>query len=159
MSPSIPTGPREWILLVLMPTSAPLPNLYPSANLEEALMKTSAESTDLANTAAFLLSEVIMTSVWRELCRRPAGRAVSRLTEMAPLRQDDETRTQLLEGRSGKLALWRHAVTLAPLGDDRTECTDQVELDAGKLNAAAKPLAELYLKLLQVQRANGMKNY
>ncbi len=96
-------------------------------------------------------------TVWRELCRRPAGRAVSRLTEMAPLRQDDETRTQLLEGRGGKLSLWRHSVALAPLGDDRTECVDQVELDAGKLTPAAAVLAKLYLRREQKRRRNALR--
>ncbi|MBQ3276856.1 MAG: hypothetical protein IJH47_07375 [Oscillospiraceae bacterium] len=96
-------------------------------------------------------------TVWRELCRRPAGSAVSRLAEMRPLCRDDETRTQLLEGRGGKLALWRHAVALTPLGDDRTVCTDQVELDAGKLTPAAAILAKLYLRTEQKRRRKALR--
>lgn len=91
-------------------------------------------------------------TVWRELCRRPAGSAVAKLTEMRPLRQDDENLTQLLEGRGGKLSLWSHQVALSPLGDDRTVCTDQVELEAGKLTPAAAILAKLYLRGEQKRR-------
>ena len=96
-------------------------------------------------------------AVWRELCRRPAGRAVTRLTEMRPLRQDDERRTQLLEGSGKKLSLWSHTVRLSPLGDDRTVCVDQVELEAGKLTPAAAALARLYLKGEQRRRRANLK--
>lgn len=51
-SPLIPTGPRAWIRPVLIPTSAPSPNLYPSANLVLALWKTQALSTWLRNLSA-----------------------------------------------------------------------------------------------------------
>ncbi len=96
-------------------------------------------------------------AVWRELCRRPAGHAVTRLEEMRPLRQDDERRTQLLEGSGKKLSLWSHTVRLSPLGDDRTVCVDQVELDAGKLTPAAAALARLYLKGEQRRRRANLK--
>lgn len=66
--PSTPTGPLAWILLVEMPTSAPRPNLNPSANLVEALWKTQALSTDLRKESAVTLLSVTMQSVWLLPC-------------------------------------------------------------------------------------------
>ena len=96
-------------------------------------------------------------AVWRSLCRRPAGSAVKRLTQLRPLRQDDETRTQRLEGSGGKLSLWSHTVRLAPLGDDRTVCTDQVEVEAGKLTSLAAIGAKLYLRAEQKRRRKELR--
>src|SRR3569623_695219 len=45
VSPSRPTGPRTWILSVLMPISAPRPYSKPSAKRVEAFTITELEST------------------------------------------------------------------------------------------------------------------
>lgn len=51
-SPSTPTGPRAWMRDVLMPTSAPSPNLKPSAKRVVALWKTHALSTRRRKSSA-----------------------------------------------------------------------------------------------------------
>ena len=67
-SPSTPTGPRAWILEVLIPTSAPRPKRKPSAKRVDALEKTQAESTEFTNSAIEAASEERMASVWPLPC-------------------------------------------------------------------------------------------
>ena len=66
--PSTPTGPRAWMRLVLIPTSAPRPKRKPSAKRVEALEKTQAESTELTNSAMWESSSERMASVWPLPC-------------------------------------------------------------------------------------------
>src|SRR4051812_42571491 len=66
MSPSNPTGPREWILLVLIPTSVPKPYLVPSAKRVDAFQYTPAESTAAMKRSACSADAVRMQSVWWE---------------------------------------------------------------------------------------------
>ena len=87
--------------------------------------------------------------VWRQLA---GDRDAGVLTETEAPRQDDTNRTLILEGRSPRLKRWSHLTHVEPLGINGTVCTDQVELDAGPLNFAAKPLAGLYLGQLQRRR-------
>ena len=94
--------------------------------------------------------------VWRYLREYPAYRERSLLTSHRPVERMEEARIQLLEGSSDKLTLWIHA-THVEERDGKTLCIDRIELEAGKRNAAARPLAELYLALLQLQRARGLK--
>jgi len=95
--------------------------------------------------------------VWRQLCLHPDKEELARLTEKEPLRRDADNRTQLLEGSGGGLKLWSHWVRLESLGQDGTICTDQVELDAGRFNALAKPAARLYLGYIQRRRARALR--
>lgn len=66
--PSKPTGPRAWILPVLIPTSVPNPYRNPSAKRVLAFTNVPAESTPRQNVAAARSSSVTMQSVWCELC-------------------------------------------------------------------------------------------
>ena len=61
--PSTPTGPLAWIRPVEIPTSAPSPNRYPSANRVEALWNTHALSTVFKNRSAVALFSVMIHSV------------------------------------------------------------------------------------------------
>ena len=63
---------------------------------------------------------------------------------------------QILEGRSNRLTLWSHLIRLERADDELTFVTDQVELDAGRLNSLAVPLAGLYLKEQQLRRRLAM---
>ena len=84
--------------------------------------------------------------LWRRLDRRPVGAVERTLEELSPIRVDDEAMERRMEGHSSRLTLWSRSVRLTPLGDNAAECSDRVELDAGKLNAVAAPLAKLYLR-------------
>ena len=61
-SPSTPTGPRAWIRLVEIPTSAPNPYRKPSLNRVEELWLTHAASTLRRNSSAVPLFSVATKS-------------------------------------------------------------------------------------------------
>lgn len=63
-----------------------------------------------------------------------------------------DSHVQLLEGSSDKLKSWSHLIRLEKTEDGQTLATDQVELDAGKLNGIAATLSELYIKAEQLRR-------
>ncbi len=63
VSPSSPTGPRAWSLLVEMPISAPSPYSKPSAKRVDAFTMTEAESTSRRKRCARPQSSVTMASV------------------------------------------------------------------------------------------------
>ena len=94
--------------------------------------------------------------IWERMRLYPTGDAalVGRIDR---LRFDREKRTHLLKGSSKKLRLWSHQVRLESLGEDGTIRTDQVELDAAKLNAVYRPLAGLLLKKEQRALARALK--
>ena len=94
--------------------------------------------------------------VWRDLCLSPSADRVF-LSQMEPIRCEDEALSQLVEGSSKHLKRWSHLIRLESADEGLTYVTDQVELDAGKLNALALPLTELYLKVLQLRRSAAMK--
>ncbi len=94
--------------------------------------------------------------VWRHIWENPAYRERSLLTRVKPTERIDESGLQLMQGSSDKLSVWVHA-TRVEEQDGKTVCVDRIELEAGRLNAAAKPLAGLYLALLQIQRARSLK--
>ena len=91
-------------------------------------------------------------SAWREICLSPAGGETLLLTHIEPIRCEDADHVQILEGSSKHLPLWSHLIRLESADRDLTFRTDQIELDAGRLNALAKPLAALYLKEQQLRR-------
>lgn len=95
-------------------------------------------------------------SVWRRLCLSPAGGETALLTQLDPIRCEDADHVQILEGRSNRLTLWSHLIRLERADDELTFVTDQVELDAGRLNSLAVPLAGLYLKEQQLRRRLAM---
>ena len=94
--------------------------------------------------------------VLRFLEENPFYRERSVLTKIRPVERIHESGLQLLQGSSDKLSVWIHA-TRVDRQDGKTVCVDRIELEAGRLNAAAKPLAELYLTLLQLHRAHCLK--
>ena len=96
--------------------------------------------------------------VWRELTLYPAPGESTVLSQIEPVSCDDETHVQLLEGRSKKLKKWSHRIHLESADDSLTYVTDQIELDAGKLNALAAPLTGLYLRLEQQRRRWAVKS-
>mmetsp|Transcript_23937 Transcript_23937/g.65703 ORF Transcript_23937/g.65703 Transcript_23937/m.65703 type:complete len:214 (-) Transcript_23937:818-1459(-) len=88
--PSTPTGPRAWMRLVLMPTSAPSPKRNPSLKRVLALWKTQAASTLARKADAAAASLVTMVSVWPEpfvwmwsmaSCMSPTTSSVTSLEE------------------------------------------------------------------------------
>ena len=95
--------------------------------------------------------------VWLYLGLYPAGRELDWLTRTEPLIRDRQERLQILEGSSDKIRLWVHTTRVDPAEDGGSVCIDRLELNADKLNAAAKPLAEMYLAVVQLQRARGLK--
>ena len=64
--PSTPTGPRAWMRLVEMPTSAPSPMRNPSEKRVEQLWNTHALSTRRRNSDATRASSVMTQSVCAE---------------------------------------------------------------------------------------------
>lgn len=95
--------------------------------------------------------------VWADVSAHPAGSAVTRITQTEPLQRCDGERVLVFNGKSGVLKRWSRLTRLESLGGDGAILTDQVELDAGKLNALAKPLAALYLKALHARRRRALK--
>lgn len=95
--------------------------------------------------------------VWRQLNRRPAGKALGRLQTMQPLRRTDEDRTQIIEGAAKGIPLWSHMTRVEPCGEYGAVCVDQVEISAGKLTPAAMRVAEIYLKAVQKSRNRQMR--
>jgi len=95
--------------------------------------------------------------VWTYLCANPPEKELALLRHSEPPVLDEEQRLCLLEGRSDKLRIWVHATRVEALGRGRSVCTDRIDFDAGKLNAVARPLAELYLTLLQFRRERELK--
>ena len=95
--------------------------------------------------------------VWRQLNRRPAGKALGRLQTMRPLRRTDEDRTQIIEGAAKGVPLWSHMTRVEPCGEYGAVCVDQVEISAGKLTPAAMRVAEIYLKAVQKSRNRQMR--
>ncbi len=96
--------------------------------------------------------------VWEYLTLRPVGPETALLTRMSPVLCEDGEHVRLVEGSSKKLAFWSHLVRLEKADDDLTYVTDQVELDAGKLNGLAAPLTGLYLREERLRRTLAMKN-
>ena len=119
-----------------------------------------AQLTKAFGTAVCVQRRIVLEQspdrVWQHLREYPAYRERGILTKHQPVERVEEARIQLLQGSSDKLTLWIHA-THVEERDGKTVCIDRIELEAGKLNTAAKPLAELYLTLLQLQRARGLK--
>lgn len=95
--------------------------------------------------------------VWRQLNRRPAGKALGRLQTMQPLRRTDEDRTQIIEGSAKGIPLWSHMTRVEPCGEYGAVCVDQVEISAGKLTPAAVRAAKIYLKAVQKNRNRQMR--
>lgn len=95
--------------------------------------------------------------VWRQLNRRPAGKALGALQTMQPLRRSDDDRTQIIEGSAGGVKLWSHMTRVEPCGEHDAVCIDQVEISAGKLTPAAMRIAEIYLKAAQKNRNRQMR--
>ena len=96
-------------------------------------------------------------SVWEHLTLRPVGPEAVLLTRIKPVRCEDGEHVQLVEGSSNKLAYWSHMIRLEAADDALTYVTDQVELDAGKLNGLAAQLTGLYLREEQLRRTLAMK--
>ena len=97
-----------------------------------------------------------MESVWRDLTLSPAGESAL-LERMEPILCEDDDHVQILEGSSKKLRMWSHMVRLERADDDLTFITDQIELDAGKLNGLFAPVAGLYLRMEQLRRTQHLK--
>lgn len=95
--------------------------------------------------------------VWRQLNRRPAGKAIGRLRTMQPLRRTDEDRTQIIEGAAKGIPLWSHMTRVEPCGEHGAACVDQVEISAGKLTPVVMCIAEIYLKAVQKSRNRQMR--
>ena len=96
-------------------------------------------------------------TVWRELNTHVPRAELKALKEKEPTLCLSDDYVMIQNGRSPRLSHWSHMTRLESLGEDGTICTDQVELDAGKLNALAKPLAALYLKALHARRRRALK--
>lgn len=96
-------------------------------------------------------------TVWRQLSRSAETQDAAVLQSANAPHIDDERRTVILEGTSPRLKHWSHLTRVEALGLNRAVCTDQVELDAGALNFAAKPLAGLYLSRVQRRRARAAR--
>lgn len=94
---------------------------------------------------------------WRQLNRRPAGKALGRLQTMRPLRRTDEDRTQIIEGTAKGVPLWSHMTHIEPCGERSAVCVDQVEIAAGFLTPAAVRFTEIYLKAVQNRRKRQMR--
>lgn len=94
---------------------------------------------------------------WRQINRRPAGKALSRLQTMLPLRRTDEDRTQIIEGTAKGVPLWSHMTRIEPCGERGAVCVDQVEIAAGPLTPAAMRVTEIYLKAVQKSRKRQMR--
>ena len=95
--------------------------------------------------------------VWRQLNRRPAGKALGCLRTMQPLRRTDEDRTQIIEGAAKGVPLWSHMTRVEPCGEYGAVCVDQVEISAGALTPAVMRVAEIYLKAVQKSRNRQMR--
>ena len=95
--------------------------------------------------------------VWRQLNRRPAGKALGWLQTMHPLRRTDEDRTQIIEGAAKGVPLWSHMTRVEPCGEYGAVCVDQVEISAGALTPAVMRAAEIYLKAVQKSRNRQMR--
>ena len=95
--------------------------------------------------------------VWRQLNRRPAGKALGCLRTMQPLRRTDEDRTQIIEGAAKGVPLWSHMTRVEPCGEYGAVCVDQVEISAGALTPAVMRAAEIYLKAVQKSRNRQMR--
>mgnify|MGYP000304057339 FL=1 len=95
--------------------------------------------------------------VWRQLNRRPAGKALGWLQTMQPLRRTDEDRTQIIEGAAKGVPLWSHMTRVEPCGEYGAVCVDQVEISAGALTPAVMRAAEIYLKAVQKSRNRQMR--
>lgn len=94
---------------------------------------------------------------WRQLNRRPAGKALGRLQTMLPLRRTDEDRTQIIEGTAKGVPLWSHMTRIESCGERGAVCVDQVEIAAGPFTPAAMRFAEIYLKAVQKSRKRQMR--
>ena len=97
-----------------------------------------------------------MESVWRDLTLSPVGESAL-LERIEPILCEDDDHVQILEGSSKKLRMWSHMVRLERADDDLTFVTDQIELDAGKLNGLFTPVAGLYLRMEQFRRTQRLK--
>ena len=95
--------------------------------------------------------------VWRQLNRRPAGKALGCLRTMQPLRRTDEDRTQIIEGAAKGVPLWSHITRVEPCGEYGAVCVDQVEISAGAFTPAVMRAAEIYLKAVQKSRNRQMR--
>ena len=96
-------------------------------------------------------------NVWERLTLDRPGAETVLLTEMRPIVCEDSEHVQLLEGSSGKLKAWSHLIRLEKADGGQTRVTDQVELDAGRLNGLAAPLSELYFRAERLRRTLAMK--
>ena len=98
-----------------------------------------------------------MEALWDRLTMQPAGAEAALLTKQSPIVCDEEEHIQILEGSSDRLSYWSHLIRLEEADDELTYVTDQVELEAGKLNGLASPLSELYLWTEHLRRTLAMK--
>lgn len=87
----------------------------------------------------------------------PDPREEAMLDRTASLRREEDRRTVTLEGSSGLLKRWSHLTRLESAGLRGTVCTDQVVLDAGALNALARPAASLWLAQVQRRRKKALR--
>lgn len=98
--------------------------------------------------------------LWRLIFDRPeTGRISRRLTDGLPLEREEETYTQVVEGRTPLLSHWSHLTRLDSLGSGATKFTDQVEVSAGFLTGGAAKFAGLYLKRQQKKRIKQLKKF
>ena len=91
--------------------------------------------------------------LWRELAETPHGTAERLLSETEPVSREDETYTQIVEGKGKALSFWSHMTHLESKAAAETLFTDQVELNAGLLSAPVRSFAKLALRRDQRRRA------
>ena len=98
-------------------------------------------------------------TVWERLTLDPPGAEAVLLADMRPIVCEDDSHVQLIEGSSDKLKSWSHLIRLEKAESGQTRITDQVELEAGKLNGIAATLSELYIKAEQLRRTLTAKRH
>ena len=104
-NPSTPTGPRAWILPVLIPTSAPSPNRKPSENLVLALWNTAALVKDNQSQrwlSKFVWSCYLYLSTWRRNSSATSGSSVT-MQSVCALRTRQDKRVSISNTRCKRL--------------------------------------------------------
>ena len=95
-------------------------------------------------------------SVWSVLRRGKVSEEQRLFPDSLTLRSQPDRRVIVVEGSSPHISRWSHLTRVSERGD-RTVCTDQVEVDAGKLNPVAVPLTRLLLKKQQRARSRALR--
>ena len=146
-------SPLSTVTMKKLPKNAALADLRPDIAVKQ-LEK--AFGGGVTVTRAAMVPGSVET-VWQELSLSPAGGETALLTQVDPILCADGEHVQILSGSSKKLRFWNHMIRLERADDELTYVTDQIELDAGKLNALAAPLVGLYLKSEQQRRSRLLK--